>query len=282
MHIEKVSNLRPVFALIASMLTLAAAVTGAGQQTGSVVPAPEAAPELKNLPPPVVDPKAQQLLDKLIATLGGPVFLNFKTLTTKGRTFSIEDEQTVGLAPYQSLIQYPEKRRFVYGTKQPVTLINDGDQGWEIDRYGIIKQQKKEVARWRLLTRYSLENLLRLRIHEPSMLIQMGGVDFVNNVPARIIEMTDGRHTHLKLFLNRQTLLPVEISYTLLNPDEEEQDEYADMYGDYQVRDGIQTPMHVTRFLNGERVNEIYRNFVQYNETYPPDSFQNPMLAGLK
>ena len=32
--------------------------------------------------------------------------------------------------------------------------------------------------------------------------------------------------------------------------------------------------MHIGRFVDDERVSEVYRNSVRYNETYPPDYFQ--------
>src|SRR2546429_274662 len=83
--------------------------------------------------PPIINPKAKELLDKCIQALGGDAFLRFKSLTTRGRTFAIEDEQTAGLAPFESFVLYPDKRRFSYGKKKPVILINDGDKQWELD-----------------------------------------------------------------------------------------------------------------------------------------------------
>src|SRR5438034_115110 len=59
--------------------------------------------------PPVINPQAQAILDKTIQALGGPAFLSFKSLTTTGRAFAIEEEQTAGLAPFESNIEYPDK-----------------------------------------------------------------------------------------------------------------------------------------------------------------------------
>ena len=72
----------------------------------------------------------------MIQALGGPAFLKVKRLTTRGRIFSIRDESTSGFAPFESFVEYPDKRRFSYGKKPPVILINNGDQAWELDRYG--------------------------------------------------------------------------------------------------------------------------------------------------
>jgi hypothetical protein len=224
--------------------------------------------------PQRVAPKAQELLDRAIQALGGPAFLGFKRLSTRGRIFSIDEESTSALAPFQSAVEFPGKRRFTYGKKKPVTLINNGDRAWELDRFGLTHQLPEQIYRWKLSTQYSLENLLRLRIHEPGVVIQDGGVDFVDNVPTRGVVILEAQGVRVNLDFSRQTFLPVRIAYRVQNPKTREWEEYADVYGDYQDRQGIKTPMHITRFMNGERVAETFRNSAQYDETYPPDYFE--------
>ena len=87
-------------------------------------------------------------------------------------------------------------------------LINNGDKGWELDRYGLISQPDQQLQGWIISNRYSLENLLRLRINEPGVLIQIGKVDFVDNVPTQGIEITEPGGTSVRLDLHRQTLRP--------------------------------------------------------------------------
>lgn len=224
--------------------------------------------------PPVIDPKAQQLLDKVIQALGGQAFLNFKTVTSRGRTFAISNETTAGLEPYVSQMQYPDKRRFTYGASKPVVLINNGDSAWELDSLGVTHQFPEQARRWQITNRYSLENVLRLRIHEPGVLVQVGGVDFIDNLPAQILEIIDAREVDIKLYLNRTSFRPMRIAYDVVNPTTHEQDEFADAYSDYRDIDGVWTPMHVTRFLNDERVTETFRNSAKYGDTYPPETFE--------
>jgi hypothetical protein len=224
--------------------------------------------------PSRIDPKAQQVIDRVIRALGGPAFLNMKRLTTRGRIYSIRDESTSGFAPFESAVEYPDKRRFSYGKKLPVILINNGDQEWELDQYGQTDQLPEQVRRWRISNRYSLENLLRLRIHEPGMLIQMGGVDFVDNVATQALDMVDAQATQLKLDLNRQTSLPVSITYRVRDPRTGDWTEFADIYSDYKNIQGIITPMHIARFLDEERVSEIFRSYAHYDDEYPATYFQ--------
>lgn len=224
--------------------------------------------------PSRIDPQAQQILDRVIQALGGPAFLNAKRLTTRGRIYSITDGTTSGFAPFESAVEYPDKRRFTYGKKPPVILINNGDLATELDRYGQTAQTVEQARRWKISNRYSLENLLRLRIHEPGILIQRGGVDFVDNVATQVLEMVDAQSTQLKMDLNRQTFLPVSVTYRVRLPEAGDWDEFADVYSDYRSIEGIMTPMHIARFLNGERVSEVFRSSAHYDEEYPPNYFQ--------
>lgn len=228
----------------------------------------------QNPPASRIDPKAQELLDRAIQALGGPAFLRFKSLSTRGRVFAIAEGATSGFAPFESSVEYPDKRRFSYGKKKPVVLVNNGERAWQLDRYGMTRQEPEQVRRWKVSNRYNLENCLRLRIHEPGVLIQDGGVDFVDNLPARVVDLMDARRVEVKLYFHRTTFLPVRIFYRVQNPQTREWDEFAEVYGDYQKIQDIQTPMHITRFLNGERFSEIFRNSAQYDENYPPNYFE--------
>jgi hypothetical protein len=227
--------------------------------------------------PPQIDPDAQALLQSAIQALGGSAFLSFRTMSSTGRAFSIADGVTQGFVSYQSATEYPAKRRLSFGLSKKskaVTLINNGDKGWEIDRYGLIEQSPKEIRAWRLANHYGLENLLRVRVHEPDLLVQMGGEDFVDNIPARVVDLIDSRQVELKLYLSNATNLPVQVAYRILNSETRQWDEYLDVYSDYQPVQGIQTPMHLVRYLNGSRVAETFRMRVRYNDPYPPGFFQ--------
>ncbi|MDE3180455.1 MAG: hypothetical protein KGM47_12445 [Acidobacteriota bacterium] len=226
--------------------------------------------------PTQINPAAQALLDQSIQALGGQAFIDFKTMTSEGRVFSIADGVLQGFVHYTSAEEFPDRRRLSYGLSKKskaVTLINNGDNGWELDRYGTIQQPQKEIRAWRLANRYSLENLLRLRIREPGMLIQMGKQDFVDNLPVQIVEMADARQAQIKLYLNISTHLPLQIGYRILDAQTHQWNEYSDIYSDYQTVQGTQTAMHIIRYLNGDRVAETFRSEVRYNETYPASFF---------
>jgi hypothetical protein len=224
--------------------------------------------------PSRIEPKAQELLTRSIEALGGEQFLKFKTLYTKGRAFVFSEGETAGMEPYESTTEYPDKRRFSYGKWPPVVLINDGDSGWEIDRFGIIRQRPDQIRHWKLANRYSLENLLREVLREPGLLVQSGGVDFVDAAPAFVLDLVDTRQVRVRVYLHQTSFLPLRIAYQVQDPDTHEWQKYEDSYGDYQKIQGIETPKHVGHFLDDERITEIYRNEVVYDKAIPPGFFE--------
>jgi hypothetical protein len=261
------------FSVVNSKCSQAVRILGALMLAACLIPILPAQQPAAPQVPGHIDPQARQMLDRTIQALGGQAFLNAKSLTTRGRVFFFSDGATAGLEPYVSYALYPDKRRFSYGKTKPVILINNGEKGWELDRYGLIEQPEPQLKGWILSNRYSLENLLRQRISEPGVLIQMGKVDFVDNAPIQGIEITAQGGTSVRLDLHRQTLLPARINYRVRNVKEEAWDDYSDAYSDYKSMDGIQTPLHITRYLNGDRIGENFRISAQYNEEYPSSYF---------
>lgn len=236
---------------------------------GTLLAQQPAAPQL----PGRIDPQARQMLDRAIQALGGQAFLNAKSLTMKGRVFFFYQGTTGGIAPFQSYVLYPDKFRFSYGKTLPVVWIYNADKSWELDRYGLTSQLDTPQQIWGISNRYGLENLLRLRINESGVLIQTGKVDFVDNVPTLGIEIIEPGGTSVRLDLHPQTFLPSRVTHRVRNVKEDAWDEFSDAYADYKPVDGIQTPMHVTRYLNGDRVLETFGNLATYNEEYPPNYF---------
>jgi hypothetical protein len=228
----------------------------------------------KNTLPSRIDPQAQGLLDKAIQALGGPAFLSIKSMSSRGRVFVIYEGSTGGFAPFVNDVEFPDKRRFAYGKEPPVILINNGDKGWELDRYGLIRQDSKRLRRWQMANRYSLEGVLRRVIHEPGVLVSDGGTDFKDLLPVHVLDIFDVRQIEVKLYLQRNTYLPVRISYRVQDPQSLEWTVFAEAYSDYKEIQGVQTPMHLTRYEDEERTAEYFLNSAEYNKEYPAGFFQ--------
>ena len=235
-----------------------------------------APPQSSNSLPSRISPKAQELLNQAIQALGGTAFLNFKNISSAGRVFGFSNGQMAGVYPFKSIYAPPDKRRFTYGKGKPVTLINNGDDGWELDQYGLVHQLPEKIRQWKIANRYSLDNLLRRIIKESGVLILDHGVDFISNQPAYVIDIFDARNVQIRLYLRKSDYLPLRVTYSIQNSATQDRDEYSDDYSDYQSFDGVMTPMNINRQLNGERIGAVYRNKASYNVNVPANYFQPP------
>lgn len=250
----------------------AAAASPAAQQQSSPPAQSSTLPSL----PSRISPKAQELLNQAIRALGGQAFLTYKNVSTEGRVFGFSRGEMAGVEPFKSTYAPPDKRRFTYGKGKPVTLINNGDEAWEVDQYGLTHQLPEQVRQWKIANHYNLDNLFRSIIRAPGILVLDHGVDFVANQPVYVIEIVDAQQTRLQLYLQKSTYLPLRLTYRVQNPTTQDWDNYEDDYSDYQRFDGIMTPMNITRTLNGERIGEIYRNKASYNAALPANYFEPP------
>jgi hypothetical protein len=269
---SSVDNKRSAFL---STIALAGLCAFAVSTTGSALraqQAPVTAPAAAL--PSRISPKAQQLLDQAVQALGGPAFLNFKNVSTSGRVFGFSNGEMAGVQPFKSIYAPPDKRRFTYGKSKPVTLINNGDDAWQVDQYGLAPQLPEQVRQWKISNHYSLDNLLRSIVKESGVLVLDHGVDFVANQPAYVIDITDAQNVQLRLYLRKDNYLPLRVTYSLDNPRTQDRDEYVDDYSDYQRFDGIMTPMNIVRTLNGDRIGAAYRNRASYNVSVPANYFQ--------
>jgi hypothetical protein len=129
------------------------------------------------------------------------------------------------------------------------------------------------VRRWKIAARYGFENLLRQIIREPGLLIQDAGRDFTDNLTSHVVSITDADQVRIQLYLHTVSSLPIRVTYRVMNPETRLWEEFTEVYGDYKAFQGIQTPMHITRLLNGERYSETFRKSAQYNVEVPAQYF---------
>ena len=226
--------------------------------------------------PSFISPAAKGEIDRSIQALGGSAFVHWKSLYTTGKVFMIQDHSTAGFAPYKSIEVPPDQRRFTYGRGAHVTLINNGDVGWEIDRYGVIQQTPQQIRAWKIANRYSLGNVLRVTFHEPGIFAEDKGLTLKDNEPVYEVEIIDRHQVRIDLYLDEESSLPREITYRVRNPRTQHWEEYSDVYSNYQVFQGIETPMHITRYLAGSRIGELFRDKVHYNAPVASNSFSAP------
>ena len=223
--------------------------------------------------PENVSPQARELVDQVIEKLGGEKFRQIESISARGRFFTVGSGGTAGVMPFESQELVSAKRRFSYGKKKPIILVNDGDKGWRLDRLGRTRQTPEQIWTWRLRARYNLYGLLLRVTEEPDILMVEGGTDLADNVVVRVVEIVDVQQVKIKLLVDKTRYLPVRIQYRAQNPKTNRWEEYGLTYGNYQKVQGVLTPKQEGRWLNGRRRAEVFFHEIYYNLPLSSDLF---------
>jgi hypothetical protein len=78
------------------------------------------------------------------------------------------------------------------------------------------------------------------------------------------------------------THLPLQRAFEWRNDQFKDHDVDEESYTDYQPFDGIQTPMNITRYRNGDMVSQTFLTKVRYNEPLDPKMFDPDELLKKK
>ena len=91
--------------------------------------------------------RAQEILDRAIAALGGPQYLHVQDITRRGRLYSFDRGQLASPGDrFVDYVKFPGKERLEIGKDGKIVYLNDNEQGWELDRQGI-REMTPEIGR---------------------------------------------------------------------------------------------------------------------------------------
>jgi len=226
--------------------------------------APPVRPQQEN--PAPGEGRAKEILDRSLAALGGPQYLNVQDITRRGRLYSFDRGQLASPGDrFVDYVKFPGKERLEIGKDGKIVYLNDDELGWELDRQGIREMTPEQIEDFQRSNRRDLEYLLRFRVHREKMGLYYLGREFLDNRRVHLIELVDEDNQSLTLVVDAETYLPVQLRYRQRDPLSGERANVTDHYAKYITVQGIKTPMHLTRQSNGLRTFEAYLTEVQYN-----------------
>jgi hypothetical protein len=87
--------------------------------------------------PEASEAKGRQILNQLIAALGGQVYLNERTSECDGRLAQFgHNGALTGYIEFKEYWSYPDKKRTDFAKKGNIIDIYAGDEGWTLDAGG--------------------------------------------------------------------------------------------------------------------------------------------------
>jgi outer membrane lipoprotein-sorting protein len=232
-----------------------------------------------NMMPEERTAKGKQVLDQLITALGGPTYLDIRESTCEGRLaqFGHSGELT-GYTPFKVYWRYPDKNRTDFSKKGVIVNVYNGDRGWTLDRGGVSELSNAAVADFQEQAKRDINNLLRARLKEPGMTIRFGGTDVVDLRTVDWVELTDTEQRDFRLAVDRTTHFLVRSVVTLQDDTSPDRSVETRIYTNYQLMDGVQTPLQITLDRNGRRINQVFFQSCKYNPGFAEDFFTKAAL----
>lgn len=255
---------------------------------------PSAAPSEPTGSPEEVGKK---LLDQMVEALGGPAWLDRKDMQFSGRTAAFFRG-----APNGTVIEFNGWRRFpdatqgaaerigflsdksmiLPGKKIDVVQIWKDDNGYEVTYKGRTTLPKDQVAEYYRRQDHSIESVVHDWIKAPGVMILFEGSKMVERHIVDKVTILSADNDAVTLDLDATSHLPIRRTFKSRNQTFNDIDEDAETYDDYHTVQGLPTPYNITRYRNGDMVNQRFITKVIYNQGLSPELFNPDNLLKKK
>jgi len=234
--------------------------------------------------------KAKQVLDDMIRALGGEAYLTLRDMKVEGRNYAFYHGRPSGLGiVYWRLWEWPDKDRYELTKQRDVIDLYTGDKGYESTYKGTATLDPKQLADYVRRRDHSLEWVIRKWLSAPGSMILYEGTAIVEQNLADKVTILTASNDSVTLAVDPRTHLPVRKTYTWRDPLDRQFDEEAEIFSNYKVVQGINTPYSTVRMENGEMSNQRFVNTVSFNNGLDPSLFETkgltynqPKSAGTK
>jgi hypothetical protein len=279
--------------ILVSMCCFAGLCVSSQQTPGQGAPTPNSSPapaQSQSIPSAdlVNARKARALLEQAIQALGGQAYLDVHDLEEEGRTYSFyHGRPTSNGVVFWRFVEYPDKERIEVTKERDVAYVYVADKGYEITYKGPHPVEKKDLDDYLRRRRFSLEVILKVWLKDPSVALFYDGNALAGNVTADQVTLINSKNEAVDLFLDLETHLPIKKSYKWRDPVDHELNVEEEIYDNFRVVQGVNTPYGFTRFFNGDMQSERFVNAAHYNQQpdeamFNPDSGYNPNKPAKK
>lgn len=225
--------------------------------------------------------KAEAILNKAVATLGGERYINVKTQISRGKFSLIRDGAIISFQNFHDVIVYPDKERTEFkGGKARTVQTNTGDTGWlfDGDTDTVKEQTEQQVGNFKRGLRVSLDNLLRRHWRGSAKLEYVGRRPATLGKRNDVIKLIYDDGTVVEFEFSAEEGIPQKAIFKRTNDEGEEITE-EDRYAQFVETTGIKAPYIIDRFTNGTHTSRINYESVEYNKAVIDSIFAKPASA---
>ena len=210
--------------------------------------------------------KAKQILDGMIRALGGEAYLTMQDMTVEGRTYAFYQGKPRGLGMlYWRYWQTPDKDRYELTKERDIINLYLGDKAYETTYKGTVTLDQKQLDDYLRRRDHSLEWVVRNWLPAQGTAILYSGTAIVEQDLVDNVTVLTATNDSVTIAVNPRSHLPVRKSYSYRDPIDRQFDEEAEVYSNYKMVQGINTPYATVRMENGEMSNQRFVNKVSYN-----------------
>lgn len=217
--------------------------------------------------------KARALIDRAIAALGGPAYLQVRDLTRELRLAQFGSSgELEGFTRLWDYVSLPDKNRTEYYQKRNIIYVYNADKGWVMDRAGVEEASATNIEQFQDGLKKDIDNLFRFRLKEEGLIFRFGGSALLDFKQVDWVEVIDRERRQFRFAIERSTGYPIRAVYSTRDPETRVRYEETEYFSNYHLVQGIPTPMQVARERNGRKVYQAFLENCQYN-TGLADSF---------
>jgi hypothetical protein len=225
--------------------------------------------------------KARAILDRMIATMGGQAYLTVHDFYSEGRygRFGHSGEQ-IGGTVFFRYWEWPDKDRWELTAQRDIVQLYLSDRAYEVTYKGsrLLDSEKDENVKLSLLRHhYALENVLRTWINAPGTLLLDEGPTLAINRMAERITVITANNESVTILVLADSHLPAEKIFYTRDPQSRERDEDDEIYDNWRMVEGVNTPFSRLVQRNGQMVRQEYMQNIEYNR-HPPETVFTPKL----
>jgi hypothetical protein len=283
--------LRLIFRPIACMIFVVGLACTCGR--------PAAAGPAQEMLPEQSAAKAKQLLQQVIAALGGQAYLNVRDTQCDGRAAQFGTAGTLtGFTLFRDIWLLPDKNRVEYFTKGEHTILGflmgsdellithggamitiySGEGGWTLDKSGVSDEPEDVIKNFNDQVKSGMNNMLRRRMNEPGVDVQYGGTDLIDLKEAEWIVFTDSDHREMRLGIDKFTRLPLRWIVTTRNPETRVYTAVTTSYTQYRLLGGVKAPLSIEMSRDDRKLTQTFLTECKFNSDLAPQLFTRAAL----
>lgn len=231
--------------------------------------------------------QARAALNQMVQALGGSLWLNIKNVETEGHIAAFyQGRPDLGTTQYFDYHAWPDRDRIELTKHRDDVLFFIGRQGWEVTYRGkkALPQNQNDLDQQDVLDDFlrrrdhSIETAVKVWMKDPRTILIYEGPHLVETHLGVQVSLISADNQGITIVMDNDTHLPLSEEFQWRDPVYHDKNDELIEYADYHTIDGFPTPFSITRFKNGEMVQQRYVDRVVYNQNLPAD-FWDPDAA---